>query len=107
MTFRMKQHDLEPPLVIDVSGATGDLNAVVSWKVIGKRGSTVVFTDTAPGKAIGTPPSSAAITHTWQAGETDSAGVMNVEVEATWPDGRPQTFPASGYSVVRIEPDLG
>lgn len=107
MTYRIKQHDLEPPLVIDVSGSTGDLNGVQSWKVIGKRGSTVVFTDTAPDVVVGTPATSAVVTHEWDTGETDEPGVISIEVEATWPGGRPQTFPPSGYGVVRIEPDLG
>jgi hypothetical protein len=106
MTFRMKQHDLEPPLVIDVSGSAGDLNGVVSWKVIGKIGTTQVFADTAPGEVVNSP-TSATITHVWASGETAVAGVMEIEVEATWPGGRSQTFPPSGYSVVRIEPDLG
>lgn len=107
MTYRIKQHDLEPPLVIDVAGATGDLSGVTSWKVIGKQGSTIVFTDIAPDVAVGTPATSAVVTHDWVAGETDSPGVMNIEVEATWPGGRPQTFPPSGYDIVKIEPDLG
>ncbi|HEY9415894.1 MAG TPA: hypothetical protein VIQ30_14115 [Pseudonocardia sp.] len=106
-TFRIKQHDLEPPVVIDVSGSAGDLTTVMSWKVIGKRGTTVVFTDASPVVVVNDPPTSAAITHNWVAGETDTAGVISIEVEATWPGDRPQTFPSSGYSVVRVEPDLG
>lgn len=107
MTYRIKQHDLEPPLVIDVSGSAGDLTGVESWKVIGKRGTTVVFTDTSPDHVVGTPPTSAVITHTWQPGETDVPGVINIEVEATWPGGRPQTFPADSYNIVNVIPDLG
>ena len=105
-TFRLKQHDLEPPLVIDVGGSSGDLNGVESWKVIGKRGSTVVFTDTSPDVDVSTP-TAAVITHAWVDGETDTVGVISIEVEATWPGDRPQTFPPAGYGVVRIEPDLG
>ena len=106
MTFRIKQHDLEPPLVVDVSGSSGDLSTVESWKVIGKRGSTVVFTDTAPDVVVGAPATSAAVTHQWVDGETDTTGVINIEVEATWPGGRPQTFPADSYSIVNVIPDL-
>lgn len=105
-TFRIKQHDLEPPLQIDLSGSTGDLNGVVSWKVIGKRGTTVVFTDTAPDHAVGTP-TTALVTHHWVAGETDVVGVINIEVEVTWPTGRPQTFPPAGYNQVKVTADLG
>jgi hypothetical protein len=107
VTYRIKQHDLEPPLVIDVSGSAGDLSTVASWKVVGKRGSTVVFSDTDPDVVVNDPPTSAVVSHSWAAGETDTVGVISIEVEATWPGDRPQTFPPSGYNVVRIEPDLG
>lgn len=106
MTYRIKQHDLEPPLVIDVSGSAGDLNGVESWKVIGKRGSTEVFSDDAPEKVVNSP-TSATITHNWVDGETDTTGVINIEVEATWPGGRPQTFPPDSYNIVNVMPDLG
>lgn len=105
-TFRIKQHDLEPPLVIDVSGSSGDLNGVASWKVIGKRGTTVVFEDESPGHAV-TSPTAAVITHHWVSGETGTPGMIKIEVEATWPDGRPQTFPPDGYNTVKVTPDLG
>lgn len=105
--FEIKQHDLEPPLVIDISGSAGDLNGVVSWKVIARRGETVVFTDMAPGHSVGSPATSAVITHLWVAGETAVAGTIRIEVEATWPSGRPQTFPPDGYNIVKVVPDLG
>lgn len=108
MTFEIKQHDLEPPLIIDVSGAEGDLNGVVSWKVIARRGDNVeVFTDTNPGHTVGSPATSAVITHQWVVGETAVPGTIRVEVEATWPSGRPQTFPPDGYNIVKVVPDLG
>ncbi len=108
-TLEIKQHDLEPPLVIDISGASGDLNTVTGWKVIGKRGTTTVFTDTAPGVAVGNPATSAAITHNWVAGETDVVGTIRVEVQATYAGspGRPQTFPPGRYEQVQVMPDLG
>lgn len=105
--FELKQHDLEPPLVIDISGSAGDLTGVVSWKVIGKRGDTIAFTDTSPDRAVGSPPTSAVITHHWVAGETAVPGTIRIEVEATWPTGRPQTFPPDSYNIVKVVPDLG
>lgn len=107
MTFEIKQHDLEPPLVIDVSGSTGDLTTVASWKVIAKHGVIPAWTDSDPDVAVGTPATSAAITHNWVAGQTDTAGDQRVEAEATWPGGRKQTFPADGYVTVKVIPDLG
>ncbi len=105
--FKIKQHDLEPPLTIICSGSTGDVNGVSSWKVIGKRpDGTVVFTDTAPTVAVSSP-TAAAVTHAWTTPQTDTAGKLRCEVQATWPGTRPQTFPPEGYVIVTIDPDLG
>jgi hypothetical protein len=54
----------------------------------------------------GVDPHTATVTHVWIAGETDTVGNMNVEVEATWPDGSVQTFPYLGYLRVSIGQDL-
>lgn len=108
-TFNMKTGDLEPPLVIDISGSSGDLNDVVSWRVIGRRRATaeLLFEDPDPGHEVdGEDPSKAVVTHHWVAGETDTPGVVHVEVEALWPSDRRQTFPAVGYAQVRIGDDL-
>jgi hypothetical protein len=103
--FQIKRGDLEPALKIDVSGSTGDLNGVVSWRVIGKQNGAIVFTDTAPTVAVNTP-TTATVTHEWVAGETANAGTMIVETEALWPGNRPQTFKPCGYNSVEICQDL-
>ena len=105
--FKIKQHDLEPPLTIECSGSTGDVNAVASWKVIGKRpDGTIVFTDSAPTVVV-VSTTAANVTHNWAAPQTDVAGKIRCEAQATWPGTRPQTFPPEGFVIVRIEPDLG
>jgi hypothetical protein len=105
--FKIKQHDLEPPLEITCSGSTGDVNGVSSWKVIGKRpDGTVVFTDTTPTVVV-VSTTSAKITHAWIAPQTDTPGKLWVEAQATWPGTRPQTFPPEGFVIVLIEADLG
>lgn len=105
--FEIKQHDLEPPLVSDISGSAGDLTTVVSWKVIARHGVIPAWTDSDPDITPGATPTTATITHRWVAGETDMAGTQRVEYEATWPGGRKQTFPVDGYVTVRVVPDLG
>lgn len=104
--FKIKRGDLEPPLVIDISGSTGDLNGVVGWRVIARMGALLVFDDGAPDVDI-TSPTAAVVTHTWNDGETDVVGTMSVEVEAMWPDDRPQTFKPCGYNTVQVCQDLG
>ncbi len=109
MIFEIKQHDLEPPLVFDISGSAGDLTGVSSWKVIAKHGMATAWTDNAPTVVVGNPPTSAVITHIWAAGQTDVAGDYRIEAQATWPGspGRPQTFPEDDYKTVKVVPDLG
>jgi hypothetical protein len=104
--FKIKRGDLEPPLVIDISGSTGDLNGVISWRVIARMGALPVFDDTAPDVDI-TSATTAVVTHTWNDGETDVVGTMDVEVEAMWPGDRPQTFKPCGYNTVQVCQDLG
>ena len=109
MTFSIKTGDLEPPLIVDVSGVTGDLNDVTSWRLVARfRGADdILFEDTSPDVDIDpTDPTKAVVTHEFVQGETDVAGVVQVEVKAMWPDNRPQTIPQAGYSQFRIGDDL-
>lgn len=112
MPMTIKRGDLEPPLVLTVSDASGaaDLRDVASWRVIGSlNGVVVVDSVLTPGDVAidaGTP-ATAVLTRAWVAGDTATAGELKVEVEASWPVGRPQTFPAVGTEVVTIVPDLG
>lgn len=110
LTTSMKQHDLEPDLTLVAEDAAGltDLTLVGSWRVLATMLGAPVFVDTAPAVTVDpTNHARATIVHTWVAGETAAAGDLKVEVEAMWPGGRPQTFPASGAVTVRIRPDLG
>lgn len=109
MTMEIKQHDLKPDLVITVfDGAQlADLTGVASWRILGKlRGMLVV--DSAPTSVVVDPLKwKATLTRAWVSGDTATTGDMKIEVEAMWPGGKPQTFPASSTETVRINPDLG
>lgn len=106
-----KRGDLEPDLVIDLvaSPTTVDLNLVASWKVLGRlRGSSVLIINATPTVVVDPVDDwKAAVTHQWADPQTAVAGLLLVEVEATWPDGHKQTFPTSGYIQIRIDNDLG
>lgn len=105
----MKQGDLEPDLVIDITGPGADLNDVFSWRVIGQlRGqSTLLFDDTDPTVDVDpTDVTVAVVTHTWVDGQTAATGLVLLEVEALWPGGRKQTFPSNGQASIRITDDL-
>lgn len=112
MPMTIKRGDLEPPLVLTVSDASGasDLRNVTSWRVIGSLNGVVVVNSVLSGGNVainGATPATAVLTRAWVAGDTATAGEMKIEVEASWPTGRPQTFPADGSEVVHILPDLG
>lgn len=106
-----KRGDLEPDLVIDLvaSPTTVNLSTVTSWKVLGRmRGETALLINAANTPAVDpTDKWKAVVTHQWVSPQTAAAGLLLVEVEATWPDGHKQTFPTSGYIQIRISEDLG
>jgi hypothetical protein len=103
--FFIKQGDLEPPLEIDVSGSSGDLSGVETWRVIGSRNGTLVF-DEQGTFTPGANAQSGVVTHTWSAPQTDELGSMDVEARAIWPGGRPQTFPPKNYCRVVVSEKL-
>lgn len=106
----IKKGDLEPALVIDIADSDdqADLNDVDTWRVIGRMvgSATLLFDDTSPDVVVGADAWTAAVTHEWVAGETNTVGTLRLEVEATWPGGRKQTFPSGDYLQVRIVEDL-
>lgn len=106
-----KRGDLEPDLVIDLvaSPASVDLHLVSSWRILGKRrGSDILILDAAPTVAVDPVDDwKAVVTYQWAEPQTEVAGLLLVELEATWPDGHKQTFPTSGYIQIRIGDDLG
>lgn len=109
MTVEFKQGDLEPSLIIDLVGEGANLNSVVSWRVLGRlRGAAaLLFDDTAASVVVNpTDATKAVVTHTWTTPQTATLGLLLVEVEATWPGGRKQTFPGDRFIEVRIAADL-
>lgn len=109
-SMQMKQHDLEPALVLVAEDAAGtaDFNQVVSWRILGKLAGALVV-DSAPDTTVVDPsnPAKVTLTRAWQLGETAALGDMRIEAEAMWPGDRPQTFPSASYEIVRFYADLG
>lgn len=103
--FYIKQGDLEPPLEIEVSGSAGDLAGVGSWLVIGSRNGVEVFSG-AGAFTPGATPQTGTVKYTWEPGDTDALGSMDVETRALWPGDRPQTFPPKKYCRVMVSKKL-
>jgi|SRR5690349_7148688 len=99
----IKQHDTAPPLQVECTdaGTPVDLTGASSVKVVGSRDGQAVFSEVTTGDAQGV------VTRPWADGDTDTTGILLVEVEVTWPGGGVETFPPNGYLTVLITPDLG
>ena len=100
----MKQHDTIPQLSITCSdnGAVVDLSTATTIKIIASMNNVPVFARTVTGSSVGV------VTMNWQPADTAIPGMLELEVEVTWPQPfATQTFPASGRLRVNIAPDLG
>lgn len=99
--MKINKGDLLPDLVADLSGASGptDLTSATLIEVVIFRGDVEVIRRTVTGNAQG------AVTMQWQAGDTDTAGLLGAKWEVTWPGGRMQTFPVEGLEWVLVTPD--
>jgi hypothetical protein len=89
--------------VVDIVAEAGaDFSTVASWRFWAYRetgdGKVMVFDDTGPGHVVGATPNVVAVSHTWVAGETATAGVLHAVPIAVWPGEREQSFP--GASIV-------
>lgn len=100
----IKRHDTLPDLSITCTdnGAVVDLSTATGIKVIGTINAIPLFSRTATGNTQGV------VTMGWQAADTANVGILDIEVEVTWPaGGGVQTFPGGGYLRVNVERDLG
>ena len=53
-----------------------------------------------------TYPSTGQVEYSWAAGDTDTSGVYDVEIQVTYSDGTVETFPNDGYHELRVLEDL-
>lgn len=100
--MRMFRGDLKPDLSITCYDGADPVNlsTASTVKVIGVRDGVALFN-----RAATSAGADGVVTMEWQAGDTSTVGQIAVEVEVTWPGGKPQTFrPAES---VKVEPDLG
>lgn len=100
--------DLEHDLEVEIGPARAgdpavDLTAATAIRVIGTHNGTLLF-DRAPTSTV-VDGDSTVVTMAFQAGDTDLIGRIRIEIEATWPVGRPQTFVPDGGVDVRRDYD--
>ena len=103
--LRLKRHDTAPDLraTLTDNGTPVDLTTATQIRVIGAHDTdlNVHFSRIVTGTAEGV------VVMPFQAADTAVPGLLNVEIECTWPNGSVQTFPGNGYLSVLIEDDLG
>ncbi len=99
---RMKQGDLLPVLEVQLTdgGTPIDLTNAASLTFV-MRSRAAVLVHAAMSRADqATYPGVAR--YEWAPGDTDQVGSFDAEIRVVWPDGKPQTFPASAYFGVEI-----
>lgn len=110
--WQIKQHDTTPPLPLHLTSTdpttkvTTDIDLSTATRVrvlIARSAGHPPIVD----RDVAARPADGRLLFTWQAGDTDTAGTWDVEVEITWGDGTIQTAPGGGYGRIQIVPDLG
>src|SRR6478609_5774301 len=98
----IKRNDTAPSLqsTLTDNGAVVNLTTASAIRVIGSRDGVVLFDRTVTGNSSGV------VDMPWQSGDTAYLGPIRVEWSVDWPDGKTQTFPASGYETVWVTKDL-
>lgn len=93
--MRMYTGDLKPDLQVTCSADEPvDLDDAVSVRIIGRRDDTIVFDSTPDTQTV--VGDTTVVTRLWQPGDTAETGRIQIEVEATWPGNKKQTFRANG-----------
>lgn len=107
--MNMKQYDLYPTFraqltdidgnVVDLTHAT-EARLLVKNRTVGLKVNGVMDVLTQSGDTLGV------VEYAWQAGDTDTLGSFQVEVQVMFPGNLPQTFPGKGYNKLNINRDL-
>jgi len=108
--YTVKQFDLEPSIemvLIDESKPAGqqrvDLTAASQAIFVMKRRQQVVIQREMEITQDNLDPAThGQVELDWFEGDTDLTGSYTVEVDVIWADGRPQTFPVSGYLKLKV-----
>lgn len=112
MAFTLKQGDQRPLFVVVLKDnigeddeATVNLTTATSavFNMVDESGSPVKINR---GSASITDAANGEVTYTWGTADTNTVGTYNAELEVTWNDGKPETFPNDSYWTVEVVDDL-
>lgn len=96
--------DLKPDLRVTLSDDAGSAVDITTASVLikGRQNGALLFSRAPASTSI--VGLTSVVTMLWQATDTDTVGRIEVEVEVTWPVGKPQTFRCG--EVVEVEDDF-
>lgn len=105
MAFEIKRNDRRPKwrVQLTANGDPVDVSAATAVRFTMKSsGATKV------NKASMTLVNAATgiVEYAWAAGDTDTSGDFNAEVEVDWGSSETQSFPSTGYFAIKINDDL-
>ena len=80
------------------------IDTASSARLLGRVGSTLIIDRPIPTPL---PANGQIVIDSWEDGDTDTVGTLELEVEVTWDDGLIQTFPGGSYLELEIVADLG
>jgi hypothetical protein len=102
-TFYLKRGDTRPSIRLALERTDVSLTgAQVRFQMRARGGAMVLDAPAVIEVATGTPT----VRFDWQAADTGTAGLYEAELRVAYPDGTTETFPNSGFVLVRIAEDV-
>lgn len=102
-TFYLKRGDTSPSIRLSIEPVTITLiGAEVTFQMRARGGGLVVDAPAVIENFIGTPT----VRYDWQPADTTAAGLFEAEVRVRYSNGLIETFPNSGFVLIRISEDV-
>lgn len=99
MAFEIKRNDRRPYFRVQLTqnNDPADLTTAIAGSTVKLNRLAMTFVDRPTG----------IVQYAWAAGDTDTSGDYNIEVEVDRGGAEYETFPSTGYFTIKINDDLG
>ena len=102
-TFYLKRGDTSPSIRLSLEPATISLvGAGVTFQMRARGGAPVIDAPAVIENSTGTPT----VRYDWQPADTATAGLFEAELRVQYANGWVETFPNSGFVLIRIAEDI-
>ena len=105
-SFNIKQNDTSPTLSVIIADSTGTAISLASASVVFKMRAVNSTSLKVNASATITNASNGAVSYTFSASDTNTAGLYQGEFQVTYSGGLIETFPNSEYISINILDDL-